>query len=363
MFALLSIAAAALIPTAFAAPTKTNYTVPYELVKLAPMNPGRETVMIKYGPFTIPGAKEPNAMTQFTGDTGLLYNQPVINFKKPCDDCLVTYLKPGLITLDGKNADTDQGLWLHHMVMFNEGPGRWDATCRDAPISLPHTGVQTSAKKSERMFASGNERTTFSTTLNETVKAGYYLKPTDKMHMIIDLMNLNEPRKDVYVTLTFETLKGDLSEWSSVKPVWLDADNCKMSDINVPADKKVFKVSSKPWKANFEGEVLGMGAHLHNGGTNANILWNGEVACDSEATYEMGGTPERRMVKRDDMMAEHISAMSYCKVNKQMKKDDVFIVDGLYDMEKHPGMVNINNKLSEVMAISVFYVKVPLHAY
>jgi len=301
-------------------------------------------------------------MTQFTGDTGLLYNQPVINFKKPCVDCLVTSLVAGLEFMDGKNADTDNGLWLHHMVMFNEGPGRWDATCRDNPMSLPHIGVMTNPKKAERMFASGNERTQFDTTLNGTVKAGYYLSAQDKMHMVIDLMNLNDAPQQVYVTLTFETLK-DTTGFSGVKPVWLDADNCKMSDVPVPANEKVFTVSSKPWKANFAGTILGIGAHLHDGGVNAEITWNNKVTCDSEAVYEKGAMPDRK-VKRDGVapgMEEHIAQMGYCINNKEMKEGDVFVVNGHYDLVKHPGMENVNGKMSMVMAISVFYVMVPLN--
>lgn len=29
----------------------------------------------------------------------------------------------------GTNANIDSGLWLHHMVSFVKGPGRWDPTC------------------------------------------------------------------------------------------------------------------------------------------------------------------------------------------------------------------------------------------
>lgn len=30
----------------------------------------------------------------------------------------------------GTNANIDSGLWLHHMVTFIKGPGRWDPTCK-----------------------------------------------------------------------------------------------------------------------------------------------------------------------------------------------------------------------------------------
>jgi hypothetical protein len=240
-----------------------------------------------------------------------------------------------------------------------QGPGRWDATCRDAPFSFPHVGVMTSAKKAERLFASGNERSIFETTLNNTVKAGYYIKPTDKMHFIVDLMNMNVPATPAIITIEYEYIEGKPEGWSSVKPVWLDADNCKTSEVPVPNGEKIFSVATPEWKANFEGDILGMGAHLHDGGVSAEIMWNGKLACDSRATYGIGGAPDRKRA----MTEEHITNMSACATAKAMKKGDTFVVNGKYDLDAHPAMENINNKLSEIMVISVFYVKVPIDAY
>jgi hypothetical protein len=44
------------------------------------------------------------------------------------------------------------------MVLFNIGTGAWDATC--TAFGLPHMIVGTLPASSERIFSSGNERTT-----------------------------------------------------------------------------------------------------------------------------------------------------------------------------------------------------------
>jgi hypothetical protein len=44
------------------------------------------------------------------------------------------------------------------MVLFNIGAGAWDATC--TVFGLPHMIVGTVPASSERIFSSGNERTT-----------------------------------------------------------------------------------------------------------------------------------------------------------------------------------------------------------
>lgn len=81
-----------------------------------------------------------------TGEAGSLWNYPDTAIEKPCTECTIVAQQAGLEFLDGKNANIDSGLWLHHvrqstlsgrilantylkMVHFLTGPGRWDPTC------------------------------------------------------------------------------------------------------------------------------------------------------------------------------------------------------------------------------------------
>jgi hypothetical protein len=250
------------------------------------------------------------------------------------------------------------------MVAFTKGPGRWDATCL-GKFSLPHLGIGSTPASSERVFSSGNERSQFSATLNDTIKAGYYFKPTDQFEFLVDLMNLNKIRHKVYLTIAYEYIQGAPEDWSSVKVVWLDANACSTSQVKVPKKTK-FEVSSKPWKSNFDGKVLGMGGHLHDGGTNLEILWNNKVYCDSKASYGEKGMMESPAMndKRslDKTKELHITSMTYCISMKEMKKGDVFQVKGKYDLTQHPAMIN-NMKPEDIMAISLFYVMVPIKAF
>lgn len=70
----------------------------------------------------------------FMGGGGVLYNYPDLKVEKPCDECVLLSLSecaelfrngshliicllpaPGLEYPDGKNANVDTGMWLHHV--------------------------------------------------------------------------------------------------------------------------------------------------------------------------------------------------------------------------------------------------------
>jgi hypothetical protein len=76
--------------------------------------------------------------------------------------------------------------------LLAEGPGRLDPTCGHNPKSLPHLLVGTTSQSSERIFASGNERTAAITGDWGLPNAGIKLVNDDKLHLIVDLMNTNE---------------------------------------------------------------------------------------------------------------------------------------------------------------------------
>jgi hypothetical protein len=143
--------------------------------------------------------------------------------------------------------------------------------------------------------------------------------------------------------------------------VWLDANTCGTSQVKAPS-KTTFEIDTKPWTANFDGQVMGMGGHLHDGGTHAEIMWNGKIVCDSVATYGdsslmQGGARSRVAVASK---SKHISAMSYCLSMKEMKKGDKFLVRGYYDQTIHPMMKSNGGKLEDLMVISIFLVRVPI---
>lgn len=101
---------------------------------LKPLTDRLETSKIttKYGPFLVPSKNEDNGMKSFT----------LINATKPCDECILASMQADLLYPDGRVANANNGMWLHHVLMLNTG--RQDTSCPQVY---------------ERFFASGNERT------------------------------------------------------------------------------------------------------------------------------------------------------------------------------------------------------------
>jgi hypothetical protein len=289
--------------------------------------------------------------------------------------------------LDGTNANTDTGMWLHHMVMMNIGPGRMDPTCV-GKVSLPHRVLNTDPSKGERVFSSGNERTRvmFNPPWSTGNQLGYFLEKTDKFAFIVDLMNQNMDDKTVYMTITYDVIEGRPTGIDNIKAIWLDVAQCGTSEVIPPQQKGQFKIEST-WTANLEGEVLGLGAHLHDGGAYATIAVDGTVICNSTATYGTDGKPMGGgggaapasgltggvsggpgMAMADSgghasPSAKHISAMSGCQGDKlavkQLKKGQKWVLTGYYDYDKNDGMKHDNGKQENIMAISIMFVKNP----
>jgi len=247
-----------------------------------PHIPGSKSIKIRYGPYKVPNAEHKN----FLGEHGTLFNYPDLDVERPCTgDCILLGLNADLEYADGSNANIGNGMWLHHMVLFNSGPNRFDPTCV-GKMSLPHALVGSDPSKSERLMASGNERTTtrFNSPYNPGEKLGYYMNPKDKFAFIVDFMNENKEDKVVYLTMTYDYLDGHTEGFSNFRSIWLDVAQCGTSEIAAPSGKTQFSVS-QDWIANLNADILGAGGHLHDGGTHLTLEVDGKEICDSVASY------------------------------------------------------------------------------
>ena len=108
-------------------------------------------VKASYGPFIVPDAATDDGMIDYNG---LMTN--------PCaaGDCLITWMQAGLEYQDGRTANADTGLWLHHTVLYN--------TMRVSPVCERYRRKNHSPMI-QAMFASGNERTPVDICLNGSV--------------------------------------------------------------------------------------------------------------------------------------------------------------------------------------------------
>jgi hypothetical protein len=349
-----------------------------------------KSVKLRYGPFTVPAPSVP-------GGEGMLWNKPTSSVTKPCTKCMIIGMNAGLEYADGSDANTDTMMWLHHMVLFNIGTNAWDATC--TIFGLPHMIIGALPATSERIFSSGNERTVafFNPPSANMTKAGYPVYAADRFGLITDLMNMNPTSKTVWMTMYYDYIEESGADWADVKPVWFDVAQCGTSEVGGGSAGSSFQISSIPWSANFDGDILSMGGHIHDGGTKLDILVNKKVACTSTPYYgsneeararadiiKAGGVPPIPGQPIPNMKAspgggghghaggQHVVAMGVCAVDtnvsfngspasplneKKLVKGQSWYLTAYYNYKERAGMKNNYGGMDSVMGISIMFVK------
>jgi hypothetical protein len=250
------------------------------------------------------------------------------------------------------------------MVAFLVGPGRSDATCANK-MSLPHVAIMSSGSGSERFFASGNERSVISLPSWNITNAGYPVRKADRLALIIDLMNQNAEDKVVYLTMYYDYVEGIRKDWTEVKPVWFDVAQCAFSEVFPPKQDGQFTITASPWVSTINGQVYGLGGHVHDGGTNVRIEVDGKQICNSVASY--GSNPE--FVQKSlpagghshGGATEHVSGMTMCTKGGGLGLSDIkegqrWVLKADYDYKKFKGMTNKSRKQDTIMGIAVMYV-------
>jgi len=309
--------------------------------------PGSKRVKIRYGKFALPGVKETTVMSALTGEQGTMTTM-MATMKKPCQECQLITMQGGLEYANGTVAEPSNGGWLHHIVMLVGGGARKDSVC-----SLPM----------ERFFSSGNERTltAFGDLKDKKIKSSFPLTAADRFMSQLELMNLLEKPQDVWLTVEYEFVEGPRQPgWKVAKAIWLDVTNCGISSVRPPAGKQQFKLSMRPWTSQFDGELLGVGGHLHDGGVNVNVYQNNKVICDSRASYTQPGHKMKRDGPHGNDGMAHIKQMTTCSALGPLKKGDKIFIDANYDFTKYAGMKSKQGAYTEVMGIAILYAAVNL---
>jgi hypothetical protein len=127
------------------------------------------------------------------------------------------------------------------------GAGRSDVMCRTVP--------------GQRFFSSGNERMliTFTDFEKKKVRSAYPIKKSDTLSMQLELMNLKEQPKEVYITVDYEFVDNIPADFKETKAVWLDITGCGISSMNPPRGKMAFTLPSTKWTAPYDGQLLSTG--------------------------------------------------------------------------------------------------------
>ena len=120
--------------------------------------------------------------------------------------------------------------------------------------------------------------------------AGYYIAPHDKFASLSELMNMDDQPQEGYVTITYEYIPSVPAGFGTVKALWLDIGGCMHgSEMPVKSMTHPFTYTSKPWTSDINGRLIGIGGHLHDGGTHIKVMMNNKLECDCRAAY--GKTP------------------------------------------------------------------------
>jgi hypothetical protein len=268
---------------------------------------------VLYGPFTIPAGTE--------ADPGMIHNKLKLAVRRPCTDCFITKFRPDLIdAATRESTNMDDGPMLHHAVWTSQW--RSDATCSGQWLGLA----------GQRFFASGNERSVAAFPYGY----GYRVRWYDSWNMLVDLMNHSTTEKTVYVKLTVQT-RPSWASVKSVRPVWLDIDQCGDSEYSIPAG---YSDTHWDWNpVNVPGRVVAAIGHVHGHG----------IAV--EATNESeGGTSICRSTATLDPMDDHnVLSMSTCT------GDPLALLKSGQDVRLH-SEYNSMEPADDVMGIMLLYI-------
>lgn len=281
------------------------------LLSASPAPAAPHTKDVRYGPFTIPAGTE--------ADPGMINNRLTFGVQRPCRECHITSFRPDLVYPDGTRATMDDGAMLHHFVLTSQF--REDATCANQGLGLA----------GERFFASGDERTAISFPAGY----GYRVRRNDSWNLLVDLMNHTTSAKTVYVKVTY-TYRSSREPLNTLRPVWLDIDQCGDSEYSIPAG---FSDTHWDWNVNVPGKVVAAIGHLHGHGIAVeatNESRGGELICRSIA--ELHPTDVHRVL-----------AMSTCV-------GDPLAQVGLGETVRLHSMYQSSHPADDVMGIMLMYV-------
>jgi hypothetical protein len=287
-----------------------------------PADPGVQVKKVRYPRAVIPAATATRE--------GMIWNRFSMNVTKPCTNCYVKSIQASLLRDNGQVVNVDEGVMLHHMVLSANGSGKTDPTCG----SFFGTG--------QRFFASGNERTRFL----YPPGYGFEVNAGDTWTLISDFMNMNTTAQPANIEMTFEYVNKSPSI-KPVTPIWLDVAQCGISEVPAKTGSYSYNYT---WNVNVPGKLLGIGGHLHDGGTYMNIKKaSGQLICNSIAGYGgpgYGGGMEHDMPGMPSMpgMADHLSSMTQCLSSSantpvaNLARGDRVVMTAYYDSTKHQQM-------------------------
>ncbi len=184
--------------------------------------------------------------------------------KPPCSNCYLVAIVPDFVYPDGKVANYDTNVMMHHIVLFNDSAR--DATCPRWP---------------QRVMASGNERTDIVFPRGY----GYYVSGDEHWSMLAELMNMSMHAQKVEPQLTYYWVPAS-AHLQALTPMWLDENECGNSEYAIPKGR-----SDTVWHytvpASLAGRIVAIAGHVHDYGTHISLTdtTDHRLVCNSVAGY------------------------------------------------------------------------------
>jgi hypothetical protein len=197
-----------------------------------PADPAGKLVKVRYGPFTIPPSSTFMPLPDLAGGQ-------VVH--KPCDECYLGAFQGGLEYEDGREANVNNGMYLHHFVVINRNKPDWLCGLRTGGMFRP-----------QWIYNSGNERPPVR--LNSKYKFGMKIDKSDTFGATTEIMNMSNQTKTVYATVIYEVIPIDTPGYREATHLRLDLWLCGGSDV--PAKKGAYQYTSHKYSSPYSGVIL-----------------------------------------------------------------------------------------------------------
>jgi hypothetical protein len=165
--------------------------------------------------------------------------------------------------------------------------------------------------------------------------------------------------------MTYDFIDGPLpADYLDLKPIWFDANQCGLSEVKALKNNGSFVLPAEPWYPNFEGDMIALGGHLHDGGVTAQMFVNDTLVCDSVAKY--AEKPEyvfkgaASMASGEKFAEKHISSMNACYFSEShvLDKKTPWTLKAKYDYDRYTGNLEADGDQSSIMSIAIAYAAV-----
>lgn len=334
---------------------------------------------MKYGPFHVQSMAEDDGMIDYLQ----------LGAELPCTDCLITYLHAGLEYPDGSYANVRCSGICSTRRFANKSRPTHLCGCIIQCSSTYYTMTRYVASNTRLAKVNdGSHRgmkglrwisplvgmysyciklvtmcLVLTSGLTSKIPAGYYIEENDQTVLVLELMNQEMTPQEAVLTLTFEWIPGNPSDFYEITPIWLDIGGCEGSDV--PAKSSTtFQYTSPLYKSTFSGAVVATAGHLHDGGVYIPIEKNSDPFCNSVALYGQSSgyfdAPGTSMVMPMDpnfSQMDHISEMTRCYAPTVMLQlGDEWGITADYNFTEHMPMLNTDGTYADIMGISLLFV-------